>query len=97
MCGQPPTIRTFPLDSSVIPVPVQRGVFRLPVGVQLPVLGSYTSALARAFSTASSPPATRTLPFGSRMAEWTLCASLILPVGVQLPVLGSYTSALARG
>ena len=65
--------------------------------VQIPLAGSYSSALAEGLKLLSSPPATRTMPLGSKVAVWFSRASLRLPVVVQLPLAGSYSSALAEG
>ena len=42
------------------------------------------------------PPATSTLPLGSKVAVCSERAVLRLPVAVQVPLAGSYSSALAR-
>ena len=44
-----------------------RAVLRLPVAVQVPLAGSYSSALLRS-PLLFSPPATSTLPLGSKVA-----------------------------
>src|SRR6266849_3556672 len=62
----------------------------LPVVVQLPVDGLYSSALA----SGPEPPATRTWPLASRVALGSYRAVCMLPVVVQLPVAGLYSSAL---
>ena len=58
--------------------------------VQIPLAGSYSSALAIA------KPATSTFPFGSNVAVCSLRRPFILPVAVHTPVAGSYSSALAK-
>ena len=67
----------------------------LPVAVQLPVLGLYNSALAIMLFGALSPPATRTVPFGSSVAVWAHRAVPMLPVAVQVP--GWDTTIVATG
>jgi hypothetical protein len=44
-----------------------RAVLRLPVGIQVPLAGSYSSALARTALT-PNPPAAKMIPFGSKVA-----------------------------
>src|ERR1043166_8468430 len=56
----PAATRTMPLGSKVA-VCSKRAVFRLPVKVQVPFGGSYSSALAKTL-TPVIPPATRTMP-----------------------------------
>ena len=63
----PPVIRTLPLGSRVEVCP-DRGVVISPVGIKLPVEGSYNSALAQTEESTEEPPAIRTLPVGSRVA-----------------------------
>src|SRR4051812_40200028 len=58
------------------------------------VAGSYISALANMFKPAT-PPATNTLPLGSRTATWLLRAAAIDPAGLQVAVRSLWT--LARG
>ena len=64
----PPGSRTIPLGSKVA-VSSSRAVLGLPVGVQVPLGGSYNSALARGAVT-PNPPATSTIPLGSKVAVW---------------------------
>src|SRR5438067_5697980 len=66
----------------------------LPVGVKVPVVGLYNSALARS-PVESAPPATSTVPLLSSVAVWPSRALFMLPVGVKVPVVGLYNSALA--
>ena len=66
----PPATRTLPSASSVAVWP-KRPVIKLPVPVQVPLVGSYTSAEAKARGVASgplSPPTTSTLPSSSSVA-----------------------------
>ena len=73
-----------------------RAVFSDPVALQVPVAGSYSSALASwPPLDPPSPPATSTLPLGSKVAVATLRAVVIDPVALHVPVAGSYSSALA--
>src|SRR5437773_12428704 len=69
--SKPPAASTFPLESTV-KANDSRPVVMLPVAVQVPVVGLYSSALARDGAPQQAfgrPPATRTLPFGSRRSE----------------------------
>ena len=43
----------------------------LPVAVNVPALGSYSSALARALPLPSSPPTMSTFPLGNNVAVWS--------------------------
>jgi hypothetical protein len=57
-----------------------------PVGVQVPVAGSYSSALLRTWTKLlSSPPATSTLPLGSNVAECSNRGVTRLPVAMKTP------------
>src|SRR6266516_555258 len=69
----------------------------LPVGVHVFVAGSYSSAEARYAGGLGpkSPPATRTLPLGRRMAAGSLRSWPMLAAGDQPFVAGSYSSAVA--
>ena len=62
----PAATRTMPLGSKVA-VCQKRAVFRLPVTVQVPLAGAYSSALAKALKPLI-PPATRTMPLESKVA-----------------------------
>ena len=79
----------------------------LAVTVNVPVAGSYISALISppqlegggqspdfVLSSGPKPPAIRTLPSGSRVALCALRALVKLRVGANAPVAGSYISAL---
>ncbi len=66
-----------------------------PVALQVPVAGSYSSAVARE-PVAENPPVTSTLPLGSSVAVWPERAVAMEPAALQVPVAGSYTSAVAR-
>jgi hypothetical protein len=68
------------------------------VAVQLPLAGSYNSALAIGLKKLGSttPPATSTLPLGSNVAVWAKRALVRLPVALHIPLAGSYSSALVR-
>src|ERR1017187_2505919 len=63
----------------------------LPVAVQLPVAGLYSSAV---YPANDEPPATSTWSFCSKVALWPKRRVVMLPVAVQLPVAGLYSSAL---
>src|SRR5205807_523710 len=97
---KPPATRTLPLDSSVA-VCSARAVSRLPVPVHVPVAGSYSSALLRAKQLCGGgpqlkPPATRTLPFGSKVAVCPSRSVLRSAVRFHVPAAGSYSSALLK-
>src|SRR5207244_4149807 len=68
-------------------------MLRLPVAAQVPLAESYSSALARA--TRLIPPATSTLPLGSKVTVLSSRAVRKLPVAVQVPLAGPYNSRLA--
>ena len=72
-----------------------RAVAIEPVGLNLPVLGSYSSAEARG-KLWFSPPAMMTRPLVSRVAVAFIRGTAIEPVAMNVPVAGSYSSALAR-
>ena len=57
--------------------------------VQVPVAGSYSSALAEAWSGPSCPAATNTIPLGSKVAVWNECPLFRLPVLLHIPLAGS--------
>ena len=67
----------------------------LPVTANVPLAGSYSSALAIALLSSDAPPAISTVPSGSNVAVWPLLATVMLPVAVNVPAAGSYSSALA--
>src|SRR5438132_14352763 len=68
----------------------------LPVGVQVPLAGLYSSALFNAVPL-SAPPAASTFPLESSVRVKSTRPTVMLPVAVQLPFTGLYSSALARG
>ena len=84
--------RTRPSASKVAVCP-SRAVVIEPVGLNVPVLGSYSSAEARKtgdpVASESCPPAMRTRPSASSVAVCTSRAVVIEPVGPKLPVFGS--------
>ena len=91
----PPVISTRPSARSV-EVWLSRGVCIEPVGLNVPVDGSYSSAEARMPEPASpqpDPPVNRTRPSCSRVAAEPARATVMEPVGVNVPVVGSYSSA----
>ena len=63
-----------------------------PVGLNVPVVGSYNSAVASPprygspLGALAVPPAIRTLPFFSRVAVWNIRGLDIEPVALNLPV-----------
>src|SRR5262249_4194195 len=81
---EPPTTRTSPLGSRVALCPTRAMVIE-PVTLHVPVLGSYTSALAMGPQDAPLPPATRTRPSGSSVAVCLYRAVCMLPVGTHRP------------
>src|SRR2546421_572520 len=87
--GTPPATSTWPLVSFVA-VWLVRAWFKLLVGLHVPVLGSYSSADARAGLppelSALMPPATNTWPLVRRVAVWPSRALFILPVRLHVPV-----------
>src|ERR671918_959817 len=79
----PPATSTRPSGRRTAPCS-PRGCFSVPPGSQVPVGGSYSSAVeARLVS--PSPPTTRTRPFPSRVAVGLERAVDMLAVAVQLP------------
>src|SRR6516164_2855605 len=94
MQPSPPATSTWPLFSSVA-VKSSRAVVMLPVGLNVPVAGLYSSALLVA-ALPTPPPATSTWPFCSTVAVKVRAARAVvmLPVGLNLPVAGSYSSAV---
>jgi len=54
----------------------------LPVGVKVPVAGSYNSAVLDA-------PVINTFPLSSRVAVWCWREAIMSPVTENLPVIGS--------
>ena len=91
----PPGTSTLPSSSSVAVLertPLPSRVTMLPVVVQDPLPGSYSSADV---PLPLSPPATSTLPSGSSVAVLPWRGVVMLPVAVQVRVLGSYSSAEA--
>ena len=70
LAGLPPVCptatSTLPLGSNVA-VCKERAMLRLPVAVQVPLAGSYSSALVKT-TPVPCPPATSTLPLGSNVA-----------------------------
>jgi hypothetical protein len=86
----PPTIKTVP-SASRVAVCRRRDVIMLPVGMNEPVEGSNSSALA------VPPPAIRTFPFWSRVAVCPDRAVIMSPVAVNAPGdCANATAALRR-
>jgi hypothetical protein len=65
------------------------------VGVHVPVLESYNSALDTIAPALSAPPATKTFPFVSNVAVERVRPTLMLPVAVHVP--GVCVVAVATG
>src|SRR2546428_6151674 len=80
----PPAASTLPVGSRVA-VCKARLVFMLPVTLQVPVAGSYSSEGA-------TLPATITSPVLSRVAVWPERPAVMLPVLLHVPEAGSYNS-----
>src|SRR6185436_13233009 len=81
MMSWPPATRTFPSGSKVAVCPAREALIE-PVGVHVPVLEAYNSALVPV----AEPPATRTFPFVSNVAvKYHWRATLMLPVAVHVP------------
>jgi hypothetical protein len=100
---QPPAIRTLPFGSRAAVWSARETVIG-PVGENVPLLGSYSSALAVAPSPisspivrvadASAPPAMSTFPLGRRVAVCPARAVDMSPaVGMNVRLSGSYNSA----
>ena len=86
--GVPPVTRTRP-SASRVATWRSRAAFIEPVGLNVPVFGSYSSAEASGCRNLSSPPVIRTRPSRSRVAVCTSRAVVIEPVGPKVPVVGS--------
>ena len=84
----PPATNTNPLPSKVA-VCCERAVVKLPVVVNVPFVGLYSSALAEAKLEVTTPPAISTRPFGSKVAVWATRGVFKLPVTVNDPLTGS--------
>jgi len=63
--------------------------------VNVPLTGSYNSAVARTLPLLSIPPVTSTFPLLSSVAVWAARRVLMLPVEEKLPVEGSNNCAVA--
>ncbi len=83
-----PTTSTLPESSRVAAAPLRTSCV-LPVGVQVSVAGSYSSAAA------ASPRTTRTLPEDSNVAVDATWSGAMLAAEDQVRVAGSYSSAVA--
>src|ERR1035437_4933031 len=83
-------MRTRPSASSVAVWPM-RPAINEPVGLNLPVVGSYSSAEAKVV-VLLLPPTKRTRPSASRVAVPKLPSMVASPVLLNLPVAGSYSS-----
>ena len=86
-------MRTRPSASSVAVWPKRGGAVIGPVGLKVPVAGSYSSAEARAggdpVARWEGPAGWRTRPSGSSVAVKESRAVVIEPVELKVPVLGS--------
>jgi hypothetical protein len=90
-----PATSVIPLDNKVAVCP-ERPVLRLPVAVHVPVVGSYSSAVAEAVPLSSNPPATRNHPVRQQGRRMPITRRVEITVAVQMPVAGSYSSALSE-
>src|SRR5579863_3657084 len=86
----PPATKTWPLDRTVA-VKLTRAVIIEPVAENVPVVGSYSSALAKANPAYPPvyPPANKTLPLGRSVATAPLsrpCGVVIETVALKVPV-----------
>src|SRR3954447_17269578 len=93
--SRPPATSTLPFGSRAAICP-ERALAIAPVAVNVPVAGSYSSAVASASLRVLVPPAMRTLPSGRSVPVWYRRVADMLPVLLNVPVAGSYTSALDR-
>ena len=94
--GEPPATSTFPSGSKVPHAPRRCADIVPATVVQVPVLGSQTSADAVSQGAAPLdvvPPAISTLPSCKRTATAALRVHAIDPVAAKVRVLGSYTCA----
>ena len=82
--SDPPAASTFPLDSKVA-VCRARALLRLPVNVQVPLAGSYSSALAKVKPLVSNPAAASVVPLDNRVAVCPNRPVVRLPVAVHVP------------
>ena len=73
-----------------------RAVAIEPVGLNVPVFGSYSSAEATAWSRVVVAAGDQDATVASRVAVWSSRGVAIEPVGLNVPVVGSYSSAEAR-
>src|SRR5579875_3167333 len=98
--AQPPVMSTWPVGSSVVVCPAWTPTGELAVSAQVPVVGSYSSALTlegvQPQPAGRVPATTRTWPVGSKVAVCSVRGVVMLPVGLHSPVCGSYTSALTN-
>ena len=80
----------------MVAIPPELVLLIEPVGVNLPVAGSYNSADVRSVGVplvAFAPPAIRTWPSPRSVAVWDSRGTVIVPAEVNLSVFGSYSSA----
>src|SRR5215469_6497019 len=87
---QPPAASTVPSGSEVANARARPTLIESLVTLQVPVAGLYSSELARDFPDVPGelPPASRTLPPGSRVAVGATWAIIREPVAVQRLVAG---------
>jgi hypothetical protein len=74
----------------------ERAVVMLAAVENVPLVGSYNSALAKTTLLLAEPPAMRTFPLFSNVAVWKERGVVMEPVAVNVAVIGSYNSALER-
>ena len=90
----PPAISTFPFVKRTA-VELNRAIFKLPVKLNAPATGSYSSALDRTAVALFDPPARSTLSLFSNVAMANSRATFKLLVGVKLFVTAKFTGLLA--
>ena len=95
----PPATRTNPFGSNVA-VWLPRGTLGLPVKLNVPLTGSYSSAVGmmiKLLDCGPIPPTISTCSFGKRVAVWDCRPVVMEPVSVNWPVAGLKISAVALG
>ena len=82
--SDPPAASTMPLGSKTA-VCRALALLRLPVNVQVPLAGSYSSALAKVKPLVSNPAAASVVPLDNRVAVCPNRPVVRLPVAVHVP------------
>ena len=86
--SDPPEANTIPFGSKFAACRA-RALLRLPVNVQVALVVSYNSALAKVKPVVSNPPAMRVIPLDNKVAVCPPRPVLRFPVRVQVPVAES--------